>query len=526
MRRTIDRDARGAVRRPAPWLWLALALLAASLAACARNPVTGRREAVLQTERGEIEQGDAAAAEVAAQIGLLEEPELRAYIDALGQRLAKQSPRTQLVHRFEIVMMQEPNAFALPGGHIYVSRGLLELVDSEDELATVIGHEIGHVAARHSVARQTANAPLAPVRILAGIGGAATSIVAPGVGSLVTGLGQLPGALALAAYSREQEREADRLGQQYAAATGFDPSALAKFMETLTREEAMAGADPNRRSFFASHPRSPERSRDAVEFAKTLTIAVVTPPALERAAFLERLDGMLVGASAAEGVFIEERFLHADLGVGLSFPKQWETLNAPQAVAAIQKERLGQVIVQLVAEGADPMETALAFDKEIRLATAPRRLQINGLSAAQAEAELSQNGERLRVLITWVAHRERIYQIAGMASRRNFESLRATLSEVALSFHELDDAERAEVKQDRLRIATARAGETLAELGERTGNRWSVERTALANALEPDAKLAAGALVKIAVAEPFVGRDPAASGGGETAAKKEAPAKK
>jgi len=476
--------------------------------ACARNPVTGRPDAVLTTEEGEIEQGNEAAKAVAEQIGFIDDPELAAYVEALGQRLAGHSPRAALAHTFQVVQMREPNAFALPGGHIYVSRGLLALVNSEDELANVIGHEIGHVAARHSVTRQAANAPMIPVRILAGLGGAAASIVSPSIGRMVSGVGQLPGELALAAYSRDQEREADRLGQDFAAAAGFDPSGMASFMNTLAREEALAEREAGYPTFLASHPRSPERSDAAVTRANDMSAAAGEPPPLSRAAFLARLDGLAVGESAAEGVFVENRFLHPILGIGLGFPEGWKPLNTPTAVAAIQPNNLGQVVVEVVAEGSDPMEQALAFDREIPLIGSPERIEISGLQAVQAVVDVGARSERMRVLMTWILHEGRIYRISGGSSRRHFEPLRPTFAATAGSFHGLTDAERKEIRQDTLRIATAKAGEDLAALTERTKNRWSVEQTAVANELEVEAPLEPGSLIKIAVAEPYVVKAP------------------
>lgn len=490
-------------------LLLALLVLAVAAATgCARNPVTGRPDAVLTTEEGEIEQGNEAARMVAEQIGFIDDPELAAYVEALGQRIADHSPRASLAHTFQVVQMREPNAFALPGGHIYVSRGLLVLVNSEDELANVIGHEIGHVAARHSVTRQAANAPMIPVRILAGLGGAAASIVSPSIGRMVSGVGQLPGELALAAYSRDQEREADRLGQEFAAAAGFDPGGMASFMNTLAREEALSERGAGHPTFLASHPRSPERSDAAVSHARDVAPATGEPPPLSREAFLARLDGLAVGESAAEGVFVDNRFLHPVLGIGLSFPEGWKPLNTPTAVAAIQPNNLGQVVVEVVAEGTDPMEQALAFDREIPLIGSPERLEISGLGAVQAVVDVGARSERMRVLMTWILHDGRIYRISGGSSRRHFEPLRPTFVAAAASFHALTEAERKEILQDTLRIATVRRGEDLAALGERTKNRWSVEQTAVANDFEVETPLEPGSLIKIAVAEPYVAKTP------------------
>lgn len=504
---------RGGRRSPVPNLVAALVcptlvLAICASAGCARNPVTGRPDAVLTTEQGEIDQGNEAAKAVAEQIGFVDSPELAAYVEALGQRLAGRSPRAGLAHSFQVVQMREPNAFALPGGHIYVSRGLLALVNSEDELANVIGHEIAHVAARHSVTRQAANAPMIPVRILAGLGGAAASIVSPSIGRMVSGVGQLPGEVALAAYSRDQEREADRLGQQFAAAAGFDPAAMASFMNSLSREEALAGQEPGRVTFLASHPRSPERSDAAVTRAKDMSSAIGEPPPLERKEFLARIEGLPVGDSAAEGVFLENRFLHPLLGVGLEFPEGWKPVNTPAAVAALQPNQLGQVVVEVVAEGTDPMEQALAFDREIPLISGPKRLEIAGLRAVQADVDVGARSERMRVLMTWIAHDGRIYRISGGSSRRHFEPLRPTFVAAAESFHVLDQTERNEILQDTLRVATAEPGEDLAALGKRTGNRWSVEATAVANGLEIEAPLVPGSLIKIAVGEPYVAKAP------------------
>jgi predicted Zn-dependent protease len=484
---------------------LALTVLALAFTGCARNPVTGRPDAVLTTEKGEIRQGNEAAKIVEQEIGLLADADLENYIDQLGQRLALQSPRTNLVHTFHVVEMKEPNAFALPGGHVYVSRGLLALCNSEDELATVIGHEIGHVAARHSVQRQAASVPLAPVRLAAGIGGAIAGIVSPGLGKLVAGVGQLPGALALANYSRDQEREADRLGQEFAAASGFDPIALSTFMHSLAREEELAGNDPNRRSFFQSHPPSPDRSRDAVAFAAELTISTDQPPPLtQRRFFFDVLDGISVGDNAAEGVFIEDRFLHPGLRVGMRLPKDWKYQNTRRALVAQQKDQLAYLILEIADKGSDPMEAALVFDKEVQLESSPRRLEIHGLQAVDAVTTVGRGRDSVRLQLTWISHDGLVYRIMGAASPRDFDSMLSTFNESMGSFHVLSASELNEIHQNTLRITTTKKREDLEQLGKRTRNQWPVDQTEVANALESGIAPASGSLIKIAKSERYV----------------------
>jgi predicted Zn-dependent protease len=470
---------------------------------CARNPVSGWPEAVLTSEKAEIDQGNEAARQVELEIGLVENPALQAYLAQLGQRLAKHSPRTRILYHFKVANMPEANAFALPGGHIYVSRGLLALVNSEDELAAILGHEIGHVAARHSVRRQAASAPLVPLRIAAALGGAAASIVSPGLGQLVAGIGQLPGAFALAAYSRDQEREADRLGQQLAAEAGFDPMALSHFTHTIAREEALDGRSAGSRSFLVSHPPSPERSASAKAYARELKIAVHLPAPLDREDFLRYFDGIVLGQPALGGVFVDERFLHPELGVGFALPLNWETLNSPSSVSAQNPEGTAHLVVEIVGEGQTALEAAHEFGGQVRLDARPRSSRIHGLEAAHASAVVRSRPENNQLILTWVAHDNLVYRIVGIAPISKIANFRPGFTSTAQSFHALSPAEQAEIFEDRLRLVQATKGETLEMLGKRSGNEWSVARTALANGVDENVPLVPGGWIKTARLEPY-----------------------
>ncbi len=255
-------------------LWAALGVVAVAAGGCATNPVTGRSELVLVSAEREKELGRDEARRVEQEMGLLADPALVAYVQGVGQRLAAQSPRRDVEYRFQVVDRTEPNAFALPGGYVYVTRGLLVFVNSEDELAGVIGHEIGHVAARHSVQQISRAAPLA---VVTGIGAAVTGVVSPGLGRAVGGAGAAASELILAPYSRDQEREADRVGQGLAAAAGWDPAGLPAFLKTLSREEDLSGGGPRRPSFLDSHPATPERVAATAEHARELARAPEAP---------------------------------------------------------------------------------------------------------------------------------------------------------------------------------------------------------------------------------------------------------
>lgn len=474
--------------------------LAGLLGSCATAAGSGRG----MSEEAEVAQGAQAATEVEAYIGFAGNEDLNAYVTDLGNRLVQHSSRSHLDFAFHVVDMEEPNAFALPGGFIYVSRGLLAIMNSEDELAAVLGHEIGHVAARHSVARQRAQKPWLPLQILAGIGGAAASVVSEELGSTVAGLGQIPATLALASYSRKQEEEADRLGQQYIAAEGWDPAALARSMDALTREQELhGGRDPNQRSFFDSHPTTPDRAREARAYAQTLTRAPPTPIAADRSSFVTRLDGLVVGTSARGGVFIDERFLHPRLGFAMTFPQEWNHANAPTAVVAEAPDKSAILALQLVAEGDDPTPAADAVAAEIPLQDRSPLTRSDEMSTITGIARVeSQNGE-LFLYFAWIAKDGLVYEVLGATPSQLWERHRQSFADTADSFRALSNEELAEIEEDRLRLVAAAANETLDDVAVRSNSQWSIKKVSAANDMPIGETVEAGELVKVSKKEPY-----------------------
>jgi predicted Zn-dependent protease len=436
-------------------------------------------------------------------MGLVDDPELLAYIRRIGARLAQRAERRGIEYQFFVVDMQEPNAFALPGGFIYVSRGLVALANSEDELANAIGHEVGHVEARHHLKGATGRAVFLPVQIAAGIGEAATSIISPTLGRSLSGVVQLPGALSIAAYSRSQEREADAIGQKLAAEEGWDPAGLSAVMTSLAREQKLQGGDPSQLNWLASHPTSVERSQTAEERARTLERAAGHPIAGTRKAFLQKLDGLMVGPDPAQGVFVGERFLHPVLDFTLSFPEGWKTVNQPAFVAAREEEGKGEAVALLqLAKGADPKAAAEEFRRAtgLRFERGPDAVQLAGGQGLRAEARAS--GGR-RVHLTWVARGEHVFQVTGIAPEGRLDELRPTFDAVASSFRALRPADRPLIRESRLRPVQVRAGDGLAATLKRSESTWSPEEAAVANGIELDATLQAGAWLKVAVPQPY-----------------------
>ena len=469
------------------------------LQSCAINPVSGRPELTLISVEQEQKIGAEEAKKVEAEMGFADDSTFTPYLDTLGQRLAEYSPRKDVAYQFHIVDMAEPNAFALPGGYIYVSRGLLALSNSEGELAGVVGHEIGHVAGRHTVQRISKQGPLA---VVFGLVSGITGLVSPLVGNIIGGVGQLTQSAIFAPYSRSQETEADEVGQEIAARAGWDPAELSTFLNSLEREVELHQKEPRKPSFFDSHPPTPDRVAKTAAHAKTLTRASREPISPSRAAYLARLDGIVVGPRAADGIFQGNAFLHPDLNFFVEFPDKWPRENSPQKIVAVSPDGDAAIIVGTAAKGDDPLEGPRAAEKaaQVDLVSKTKTLSINGLPAARAELQAD---AKAHLEITWIAHGGVIYQVVGLAPAKRFQTLQPQFQAVAGSFRPLSASERANVTEQRVRLAKARAGETIEDLTSRTHSAWKKEEVAVANGLTLTDRLHEGQVLKVAIAERY-----------------------
>ncbi len=473
------------------------------LVGCAVNPVTRRPELAMVSQSTELEIGAEQAKTVARDMGLLGGPEINAYVRAVGTRLAASSPRRDVPYAFHVVDTPEPNAFAIPG-HVYVTRGLLVLLNDEDELAGVLAHEVGHIAARHAVQRLSR---ALPAGILTGVVSGVTGMASPLLGSLFRAGGSLATEALLAPYSREQEREADRVGQDIVARAGWDPAALARSLATLERVERL-GDEPRRRpSFLDSHPSTPERARTTAAHADTLARAARPADAETPAVFLARLDGLVVGRGAAQGVFVATTFLHPELGFHVRFPEDWRTENGPTAVAGATRDGAIGMVVSVAGGGTDPMDGVRAFEKEVGqpLLARVERTTLGGMPAARMSGSAESGERRVALELWWVALDGRVFRLTGVAPPRTDGAHRSLLAAVAATFGALTADERASIQERRLRLAAGRAGETVSAFAARTRTPWRPELVAVANGLAADAKVPTDRPLKVALTEPYAG---------------------
>jgi len=475
-----------------------LVLLTIPTSACASSPAP--LPSMPQARDAEV--GAEMARRVEEEIGIYRAPVTSDYVEAIGARLVDNLEDDQFSFEFNIVDQFEPNAFAVPGGWVYISRGLLVLANNEDELAGVIGHEITHVTERHSANRQRRG-------ILGGIlqipGNIVGAIVGEDIGQLVNAPLNTIGQISLASYSRGQENEADRLGMRLAARSGYDPAALADILAHLESDVEMLTGETRRSSFFDSHPTTPDRVANITSEADDIERPQQEPLAPGRGEFLSRLDGLWYDVNPAQGVFQDSQFYQPDMGFTVTFPEGWATLNTPGYVGAFAEEQSAVALIT-IAGSEDPSTYGAGFVARLREEHQAEPLESRAVESDEwtgyyvtLEEGESRGSERSYLHYLWARVGEVTYQLVGAGAERYREELR----DVALSMRPLADGDWDSIAGLRVRVIEARGGESLAQLGERSGNRWTPEYTALINGLTVGQEMGAGTLVKIARREHY-----------------------
>lgn len=467
-----------------------LALCAAALAACATNPVTGERQLALISESQEIQMGQQAAQEVGQSLGLVEDDALQAYVQRLGARLAAESERPGLPWTFRVVDDPTPNAFALPGGYIFMTRGMMNLIDSEAELAAVLGHEIGHVTARHSVT-QISRAQLAQLGL--GVG----SILFPSAAQQLGGLASGGLQLLFLSHGRDAERQADELGFRYALREGYDVREMDDIFAVLQRIGETEGRSPVP-SWAATHPAPEERIRAAQARADTLT--GVERLALGRAEYLGQIDGLVYGENPRNGFFEGGLFLHPELRFRLQFPQGWRTQNLPQAVLAGSPRQ--DAVIQLTLAGtgsAEEVARRFLGQQGIRAGQGSRE-RVNGIPAVVSTFQAQTQQGVVAGDVAFLEYGGRVYQLLAYTPAGAFSAYDRLFRQVIGTFAPLTDARALAVQPNRVDIVRLDRAMTLAEFNRRYPSAVPLAELALINQVAENATLPAGTLVKRVVA--------------------------
>jgi predicted Zn-dependent protease len=446
---------------------LALTLL---VGGCAVNPVTGQRQLALVSEAQEIELGRQTAEQAVQTIGLVDNAALQEYVNRLGQTLARSSERPELPWTFGVLDDPTPNAFAAPGGFIFITRGLLGMMRNEAELVSVLGHEIGHVTARHSVTL-ISRAQLAQIGL--GIG----SILSP----TVARLGDLAGGglqLLFLHYGRDAERQADDLGFRYMVQQGYDPRQMVNVFAALQRSGELAGQSPLP-SWLASHPFPEERMQRIQQ-----QLAQLEQP-LDQARvgindYLTRVEGLVYGVNPRNGFFRSGQFLHPDLRFQVTFPQGWRTQNYAQAVLAGSPQQ--DAVMQLtLAQGTADQAANAFFGQQGIAAEQVTRQTINGLPAVIGYFRANTQDGQLAGFAGFITLDDRTYQILGYTPAQLLTRYDAAFRGTVGSFARLTDPQALAAQPDRITIVTTSEPMTLAQFNQRFPSRIPVEELALIN---------------------------------------------
>ncbi len=495
---------------------LAVAVLVPGLAlapACTQveNPATGRTEYTTLSPEQERELGAQQHPRILQQFGgAYPDEELQAYVEAVGQQVAASSDLPDAEFTFTLLDSEVPNAFALPGGYVYITRGLLALAETEAEMAGVLGHEIGHVTARHTAQRQTRATGAGVVATLGTI--AAAVLGGEAAGQLAQQAAGVGTQAYLASYSRDQELQADDLGVGYITAAGYDPEAMATFLEKLAAESELdrqiAGADGDpAESWFASHPRTLDRVQRAADEAK----ASQGGGREGREDYLTRIDGLIYGEDPRQGLVRGQQFIHPDLGFAFEVPPGFRLQNTPQAVLA--RDQAGRLMIFTGADldGRSPeayvagpglQRVGQALNVEVSRPRNIRIFRVGGLPGASAGATVRQQGRQadigLAVIETGNAAYQFIVLSAGQMSRDEARAYEATIN----SFRELDQAGTARFQPRRIVVVEVEPGEDAGDLANRMATDEAKRRRfEIINALALRQGISPGDKVKLILAE-------------------------
>jgi len=446
---------------------LLLLITGSLLSACATNPVTGNSDFVLMSEEDEIRLGQKYSAEVMQEMPAYKDPALEQMVQRVGKQLASHSHRPGLDYQFTIVDSSSVNAFALPGGYIFITRGMLAYLNSEAELAAVLGHEIGHVTARHSVRQQST----ATVTGIIGVVVAASTGI-NGVDSLT----DMAGTAIVRGYGREHELEADRLGAEYLAKSGYDPEAMLEVVGVLKNQEAFEiavasqeGRDANvYHGLFSTHPDNDARFQEVINAAKKYKTGDTTR--IGRDGFLLRLDGLTFGDSEREGIVRDNRFYHKELDFSLTFPDDWRIENQADRIIATPASEDGviQLTVADIPRGVSP-EQFVKQHMQLDSLRLGKKFSTGGLKGYTAVANGRTPFGTRRVRYIVVYRNGSAYVFAGTAAGRNSQKAydEATLA-TASSLHALNATEKKLAAGMKLDIIRATSGMTWSGLAQRS----------------------------------------------------------
>ena len=472
-----------------------IAWMVGYLAGCAANPVTGKQDFVLISQAQEVSLGQKAHQKILQQYRIYQHPALQKYVSNIVAELAAQSHRRDLVFHATLLDSPEVNAFALPGGYVYITRGIMAYMNSEAELAGVLGHEIGHVTARHGVRQQSASQITG---MLARVISVTSGIRGAGNAANIAGTALIKG------YGRKHELEADRLGAEYIAKVGYDPQEMINVVGILKSQEEFdkkLAAKEGRQSrayhgLFSTHPANDRRLQEVILAARKFRSQNKRDSAGQ---FLQLTDGMVVGAGEKDGIVHGNKFYHKDLGITLTFPQGWKINNLPKRLIAVDKSK--QALMQITLRDAGRQASPEAFIKREFGKNLRHGEKITGASYKGYTAITTANTPfgRQDTRIAAVFKGKQIYQF--LAAAKNAMLLKTHDKDFLATVKSLRALKSSEVKlakARRIKVITARPGDTFARYAKKSPlSSHAEDQLRLLNGLYPHGEPVAGKPVKI-----------------------------
>ena len=476
--------------RAASWRaagWALLVGLAAGPSSCARNPATGKNEISLVSESQEIQMGQEYAQQIVKSMGVYDDKKVQDYVSRLGLGMAAKSERPKLPWAFYVMDDPTVNAFALPGGSIFITRGILTHMNNEAELVGVLGHEIGHVTARHSVQQMTRQ-QIAQIGL--GVGSIISSDVAQYAGLAAQGLGVL-----FLKYGRDAESQSDQLGFKYMVRDGYDPRGMATMFETLARVSKLEGAG-DIPEWASTHPDPGNRVQATMDRVDTLSVPL-TKLTTKREEYLPIVAGMPYGEDPRQGYIDGNTFYHPGLRFKLELPDGWQAQNTPEALVAMSPEQ--DAMLQLTAPGkGTPDEAAKQFlgqegVKSGQMSSSP----VNGLPAVSSQFEAQTEQGSVQGVVSFIKYGDLTYRLLGYTPAGKLQAYDKTFRASITSFSQLTDQARLEVEPYKVELVKVDREMTVAEFNGKYPSTIAVERVAVVNGLNtPSDRIPAGTTMK------------------------------
>jgi len=471
-----------------------VAVLAVVVTACATNPATGKRQINLMSEAQEISAGQEADAQVKNEMGVYNDANLQAYISSIGMKLAAVSERPTLPWHYTVADTPAVNAFALPGGPIYITRGILPFLNDEAQLAGVLGHETGHVTARHAAQQYT--------RAVGGtIGLVALGIFVPG-GQQIGGVAEQGLGVLFLKYGRGDESQADQLGVRYASRANWDPAGVPEMLATLGRLDEASGQSKGVPNWLETHPDPLQRVKDITPLVQQ-TSAGRTDFVRNQDALFRAIDGIIYGDNPDQGIVRGAAFIHPPLRFRIDFPNGWDVQNSPEQVIAKAPGTDVYMLLQQVemprGAGIENIARTQMQDAGFRIQNGARQ-QVNGLDAFIGLYTGSLEGlGNVMMRAAHIVHNGNVYLVAGFSAPNVFSPLDDSILRSIRSFAPLTAAEAEAVHPNRVDIYVVREGDSWPSIAERSGGVIKPSTLAIMNGAEPNSQPIVGKRIKIVV---------------------------